>query len=116
MQNYKDTQVQGKVSIGDFGAPADAAGNETTVVAGSVVFKSSNEAVLTVVAEIAKSEYAFRATFTGKAGSADVIITANPDINSDGGLLEITGLTTYVVSTDEATSFKQPTVGDLQPA
>ncbi len=111
-QTYKDTDAKGKSAAVVFGNPTDAAGNQVSVKDGSVKFGSSNDGVATVTQD-PTNPMAASVSFTGKNGSADIVISANADLVDGGTDDEITGLVTFVVETTEATGFGDPSIAPL---
>lgn len=116
---FKDGEAKGKSALVVFGTPINRAGNPAPVQPGTVKFSSTNEEVLTVEAAPEEGDYAVKATFTGKLGSADVIIMADADLEDDGNVdteddeTIIQGLTTFVIEPEAASGFGEPTVGEL---
>lgn len=112
-----DIDAQGATGVISFGAPVSAVGNLAQVEAGSFKASSSNEAVATVVVSPEDGEYAVKVTLTGVAGSADIKVTADADLDAatedapEEKLIE--GLVSIVVEATEATGFGEATIGEF---
>jgi hypothetical protein len=115
----KDGEAKGKSALVVFGNPINRAGNPAPVQAGTVKFASTNEEVLTVEPSPEDGDFAVKATFTGKLGSADVTITADADLEDDGNIdtqedeTIISGLSTFVIEPEMASGFGAETIGEL---
>lgn len=107
-----DVDAQGAVGVISFGAPVSAAGNVTTIEAGTFSVTSSNEAVATAVVSPEDGEYAIRVSLTGVAGSADIKVSADADLDAgDDQIRLIEGMVSVVVEVTEAVGFGEAVVG-----
>lgn len=98
-----------------FGAPVDKFNNPAQVESGSLQISSTDDSILTVEPSEAQPEnpYAVKVKFTGKAGAAQVQISADADLGE--GVKTITGAETFETTAGEASGFGAAVVGEFVP-
>jgi hypothetical protein len=97
-----------------FGAPKDKFDNPAKIEEGSLKIESTDSEILTVEQSEVNPDnpYACKVVFTGKAGVAQVKISADADLGE--GVKTIEGAASFETVAGEATGFGAPVVGEFE--
>lgn len=97
-----------------FGAPKDKFQNDAKIEEGSLKIESTDSDVLTVSQSEVNPDnpYGCKVSFTGKAGVAQVKISADADLGE--GVKTIEGAASFETVAGEASGFGAPVVGDFK--
>lgn len=105
----------GAVSVElSFGAPKDKFNNDAKIEDGSLKIESTDSEILTVAQSAVNpsDRYAVKVSFTGKAGVAQVKISADADLGE--GVKTIEGAASFETVAGEASGFGSPVVGNFE--
>lgn len=102
-----------------WGNPKDRHGNDAVVQDGSVSFVSDDDSIASVEPNPDGGPYSAKITSHGKTGATAIRIKADANLNDDGDpttgddVKEIEGLLSVEVLAGEATTFGEPTIGEV---